>query len=303
MNKSKKPGSKQSKTSLIVHIFFILYSLACILPMFSVITASLTNDKQLALEGFRIFPKNLESIDFTAYAYLFENPKTYVDAYGVTIFITVVGTVLSVLVMSMMAYALARPQFRFKNFVSFFIFIPTLFSGGMVGSYIVNTRYLGLSDNIWVMILPGLVNVFHVFMIRTFFKELPDGLFDAAMIDGANEWKIYSTIALRLSKPVLATVAFLGALTRWNEWYNAMLYIRTESKYPLQYLLQRVMLNLEALKQAMAKAPGGGFAVSELPGESLRMALLVVCIGPIMCIFPFFQKYFAKGMTVGSVKG
>lgn len=299
---SKRKADKRNRTHIGIHIFFIVFALICILPMLSIITASLTSDADLVEYGFSILPRSLDSIDTSAYAYLFENPKEIINGYCVTIFITVVGTFLSVLVMSMMAYALARPQFMFRNFVAFFIFIPTLFSGGMASSYIINTKYLGLTDSIWVLILPGLVSVFHVFMIRTFFKGVPDGLFDAAQIDGANELKIYFRIALPLSKPVIATVAFLGALGRWNTWYNAMLYIRSSSKYPLQYLLQRIMLNLQELIENIEHIPGG-FEEFDIPGESLRMALLIVCIGPIMCFFPFFQKYFTKGMTVGGVKG
>ena len=296
--------NRRDKTSLGIHLFLILFSLICILPMLSVITASLTSDADLMEYGFQILPRSFDSIDFTSYAYLFENPEQIINGYKVTILITAVGTFFSVLFMSMIAYALSRPQFKLRNMLGFFIFIPTLFSGGLTASYIINTRYLHLTDNIWVLVLPGLIAPFHVFMIRTFFKSLPQSLFEAAQVDGAAEWKIFFTIAIPLSKPVLATVAFLGALGRWNEWYKAMLYIRTESKYPLQYLLQRVMLNLQALLDAMEEAPPIELiSIQDIPGESLRMALLIVCVGPLMCFFPFFQKYFTKGMTVGSVKG
>lgn len=294
-----KNNSKRQKTSKLIHIIFILWSIACVIPFMMVISASFTSSADLSFKGFSILPPK---IDLTAYAYLFKNPQQIINSYGITIFVTVVGTFLSVLLMSMTAYALARPRFKLKKILTAYIFFPTLFSGGMVASYIVNTQYLKLVDNILVLILPGLVNVFHVFMIRTFFQQLPDGLFDAAMIDGAGEWRIYLTIALRLSKPVLATVAFLGALSRWNSWYDAMLYIRSEEKYPLQYLLQRMMMNIQELIRNMEKVPSM-VTLSDVPGENLRMALLVVCIGPMMLVFPFFQKYFTKGMTVGAVKG
>lgn len=290
---------KKEKTPLLIHIIFILFSIACIVPLLLVIAASFTSTAELAKNGFRLLPSK---IDLTAYAYLFENPKIIIDGYIVTFFVTIVGTILGVIVMSLTAYALSRPRFLLKGIVTWYVYFPTLFSGGLTASYIVNTQYLHLTDSIWVLVLPGLINVFHVFMIRTFFKQLPEGLFDAAMIDGAGEWRIYFSIALSLSKPVLATVAFLGALTRWNEWYRAMLYIRTSEKYPLQYLLQRMMMNIQALLDAMENAPGM-VQFAELPGENLRMALLVVCIGPMMIFFPFFQKYFVKGMTVGAVKG
>lgn len=264
-----------------------------------VVSASFTSVTDLSFYGFSILPPKF---DVSAYQYLFKNPMIYVKAYGVTIFISIVGTFLSVLVMSMAGYALARPTFRLKRVVTWFLFFPTLFSGGLTSSYIINTQYLHLTDSIWSMILPGLINVFHIFIIRTFFQQLPDGLFEAAKIDGASEMGIFARIAVPLSKPVVATVSFLGVLSRWNEWYNAMLYIRTPDKYPLQYLLQRMMNNIKELLDAMEHSPMT-VITEQLPGENLRMALLVVCIGPIMLIFPFFQKYFTKGMTIGAVKG
>lgn len=289
----------EHRTPFLVHVFFICYALICIIPFMVVVSASFTSVTDLSKYGFSVLPPNF---DVSAYQYLFKNPKIYVDAYGVTIFISFVGTFLSVLIMSMVGYALSRNTFRLKKAVTWFLFFPTLFSGGLASSYIINTQYLHLTDSVWSMILPGLVSVFNVFIIRTFFQQLPDGLFEAAKIDGASEWGIYARIALPLSKPVLATVAFLGVLGRWNEWYNAMLYVRTPEKYPLQYLLQRMMNNINELLNAMEHAPMM-VITEQLPGENLRMALLVVCIGPVMLLFPFFQKYFTKGMTVGSVKG
>lgn len=294
-----KTRNRRENTNIGIHFFFCGIGIISIVPIIIVISASLTSVTDLAKYGFSIIPPK---VDTSAYSYLFANPSQILMSYGVTIFITFVGTFLSVLFMSMAAFSLSRPQFKLSGPLSFFIFFPTLFSGGLVSSYIINTRYLHLTDSIWSLILPGLVNAFHIFMIRTFFKELPGGLFEAAKIDGASEWKIYLKVALPLSKPVLATVAFLGALGRWNEWYNAMLYIRSSNKYPLQYLLQRMMLNIQELIANMSRIPSG-VNIQEIPGENLRMALLIVCIGPIMLLFPFFQKYFTKGMTVGSVKG
>lgn len=204
--------------------------------------------------------------------------------------------------MSMAAYCLARSNFRYKKVLTFFIFFPTLFSGGMVPSYIINTQYLHLTDTLAALILPTLINVFHIIMLRTFFKQLPESLFEAAKIDGASEYTIFFKIALSLSKPVIATVAFLSALNKWNEWYNAMLYIRNDNLVPLQYLLQRMMMNIQSILNTMQNMPVS-VNPSDLPGENLRMAMLVIAIGPMMLFFPFFQKYFVKGMTVGAVKG
>lgn len=299
--KDKKHSAvkKRNKTSIVIHLFFILFGVLCIVPFMIVVSASLSSETDLAINGFSVLPSK---VDFTAFKYLFKNPETIVNAYMVTIFITVVGTFLAVLFMAMAAYCLARSSFRYKGILTFFIFFPTLFSGGMVPSYIINTQYLHLTDSLAALILPSLINVFHIIMLRTFFKQLPEALYEAAVIDGASEYHIFFRIVLPLSKPVLATVAFLNALAKWNEWYNAMLYIRDDRLVPLQYMLQRMMMNLRALLDAMQNVPSS-VNIQDLPGENLRMAMLVVAIGPMLLVFPFFQKYFTRGMTVGAVKG
>lgn len=291
--------AEKTKTNIWVHIFFLVFGFICIIPFMIIISASLSGELDLAVNGFSVLPRK---VDLSAYAYLFRNPKTILDSYVVTIFITVVGTFLGVLFMSMAAYCLSRSTFRYKSLLTFFIFFPTLFSGGMVPSYIINTQYLHLTDTVAAMILPSLINVFHIIMLRTFFRQLPDALYEAATIDGANEYRIFFGIVLPLSKPVVATVAFLSALAKWNEWYNAMLYIRSEHLVPLQYMLQRMMMDLQALLDSMQYVPSM-VNIQDLPGENLRMAMLVVAIGPMLLVFPFFQKYFTKGMTVGAVKG
>ncbi|MBQ8232214.1 MAG: carbohydrate ABC transporter permease [Lachnospiraceae bacterium] len=299
MTVNKKHKRKAEKTSWLVHIFFILFGLVCLIPFITVISISLTNEIELANNGFSIFPGKA---DLTAYRYLLENPKIVIDAYKITIFITVVGTFLSTLLVSMAAYSLSRKRFILRKVLNWYLFIPTLFGGGLAASYVINTQYLHLNDNIWVLILPGLIGVFNVFMIRTFFQQLPESLFEATKMDGGSEYTVYFRIAMPLSKPVLATVAFLDALERWNSWYNAMLYIRNKELVPLQYLLQKMMREVSSILSEMDNMPSG-IDIKELPGENLRMAMLVVSIGPMMCFFPFFQKYFVKGMTVGSVKG
>lgn len=299
MLKGKQTEQQKEKTNIFVHIFFIIFGALCIIPFMIIISASLSGETDLAINGFSVLPRK---VDFTAYAYLFKNPKIILNSYVVTIIITVVGTFLGILFMSMAAYCLARSSFKYKKLLTFFIFFPTLFNGGLVPSYIINTQYLHLTNTLWALILPCLINVFHIIMLRTFFKQLPEALFEAAKIDGASEYRIFFRIVLPLSKPVIATVAFLSALIKWNEWYNAMLYIREDELVPLQYLLQRMMLNIRAILDAMQNAPAM-VNLQDLPGENLRMAMLVVAIGPMLLVFPFFQKYFTKGMTVGAVKG
>ncbi|SHK84565.1 putative aldouronate transport system permease protein [Anaerocolumna jejuensis DSM 15929] len=297
---SKHMEVKKEKTSLWIHAFFILFAAICIIPFIIVISASLSNEKDLIINGYSVLPR---TIDWTAYMYIFKNPSVIGNAYLVTLFITVAGTFLTVLFTAMMAYALSRPQFKLKKAMTFIIFFPTLFSGGLVPSYIINSQYLHLTDSLWALILPGITNVFYIIMVRTFFKQLPDGLFEAAKIDGANEYRIFFRIALSLSKPVLATVAFLTALGKWNEWYSAMLYIRNPDLYPLQYLLQSMMLKIQSVLKMMTTAPSMTGSMTSMPSETLRMAMVVVATGPMLIFFPFFQKYFTKGMTMGSIKG
>lgn len=294
-----KAKQNKEKTSIWVHCFFVLFGFICIIPFMIIVSASLSGEADLAINGFSVLPRK---VDFTSYAYLFKNPRIIVNAYAVTIFITVTGTFLGVLFMAMAAYCLARNNFKFTRLLTFYIFFPTLFSGGLVPSYIINTQYLHLTDRLAAIILPTLINVFHIIMLRTFFKQLPESLFEAAKMDGASEYHIFFRLALPLSKPVIATVAFLAALTKWNEWYNAMLYIRSDELVPLQYMMQRMMMNLRALLDAMLVAPSM-VNIQDMPGENLRMAMLVVAIGPMLMFFPFFQKYFTRGMTVGAVKG
>ena len=284
---------------LLFHVFLIICSLLFILPFVIIISASLTEDSVLAWEGFSLF---IPAFDTLAYRYLFANPRIIVNSYNVTIFITITGTFLGVLVMSMVAFCLSRAHPKIKRFMSFYIYFPALFSGGIVSSYIINTRYLNLKDSVWALILPNLINIYFVMMLRTFFRQIPDSIFESAKIDGASEYRLFFTMLLPLSTPVLATVAFLNALNKWNEWYNAMLYISVDQLMPLQYILQRMMMNLQVIRLAMEKVPMMVDAKS-IPGENLRMAMLVVSIGPMLVFFPFFQRYFARGMTVGSIKG
>ncbi len=290
---------KRNKENPLIHIFFILACLACLIPFLMLVSVSLSSEEDIMNYGYQMIPKR---IDLTAYEYILQNPAQVINAYKVTIFTSVVGTFISVLIMALTAYSLSKPAFTFRRVISFYIFFTMLFSGGLVPSYILNTHYLHLLDNIWVYILPSLVTGFYVFMMRTFFAGLPEALFESAKIDGAGEFRIFFQIAIPLSKPVLATVALFGLLARWNDWFTALLYIEDQELVSLQYLLQRIMQNIELIRQNQDMFAAMGESI-ELPNESLRMAMAIVCAGPILVVFPFFQKYFVKGLTVGSVKG
>lgn len=285
--------------SIVSHLLLFFAAVLCLIPFIVVISVSLTDEATLNEFGYMIIPKTF-SLD--AYRYIFLDPEPIIRSYGVTIASTVVGTFLAVVVMAFLAYPLSRPDFKWKSLVSFYVFFTMLFSGGLVPTYMLITQHLHLKDNFWVLVLPGLVTPFHVILFRTFFQQLPGELFDAAKIDGCGDVRMIFRIVLPLSKPVFATVALLGALTRWNDWYNCMLYINDENLVTLQYQLQRIMKNVELLKTQMTNMPVQ-MLQADVPTESVRMAMAVVVSGPMIMVFPFFQKYFAKGLTVGSVKG
>lgn len=296
-----KSRKVNKNTSIFVHIFFIVYGMACLIPFLIVVSASLTNEMDLVENGYSILPR---AIDFQAYQYLFAAPKTILNAYKVTFIVTISGTFISLVVVSMLAYGLARRVGTLMGKVlTYYIYLPCLFGGGLTASYIINSRYLHLTDNLLVLILPGCVGVFNVFMIRTFITQQPLSLFEAAKMDGASEFLIYYRIALPLAKPALATVGFNVALGNWNSWYNSMIYIRDDDKVTLQHLLQRMMMSLSDILRELKSGMGSAVTLADLPSENLRMAMLVVAIGPMMFLFPFFQKYFVKGMVVGAVKG
>lgn len=291
---------KKEKAGIGVHLFFIVFGLCCLVPFLMVVSASFSNDLDLFNYGYSVFPRK---VDLTAYKMLLEEPWILINAYKITIFVTLTATCLSMVVMSMAAYTLARKSgFRMGKILTYYLYFPCLFSGGLVPSYIINTQYLHLTDKLAVLILPGLVGAFNIFMIRTFIQQQPISLIEAAKIDGASEFFVYLKVAIPLAKPVLATVAFNTALANWNQWYSSMIYIRTAEKVTLQHLLQRMMMNYQAILKQIEKGVGN-VSLDQIPGESMRMAMLVIAIGPMMCFFPFFQKYFVKGMVVGAVKG
>ncbi|MFW6213613.1 MAG: carbohydrate ABC transporter permease, partial [Spirochaetota bacterium] len=226
------------------------------------------------------------------------------QSYKVSLFVSLFGTAVSVFVMLLAAYPLSRTRFRYRGVVMFIIFFTMLFSGGLVPTYILITRYLRLGNTIWVLIIPGLVNAWTIIIMRSFCQKIPESIFESAKIDGANEMTIFLRLVIPLSKPLIATMALLGVLSRWNDWFTALLYIRDESLFPLQYLLQRIMRELRFLADLTNQQMTINVAdIVRIPTESMRMAMAVVAAGPMLLIFPFFQRYFVKGMTVGSIKG
>lgn len=284
---------------LILNIFFVILSLTYIIPFLLLISISLSSDQSIREFGYTVFPK---AITFDAYKMIFKSPETIVNAYEVTIIFSLITMVLSVMVMTMVAYPLSRKNCVFRKPLSYFIFFTMIFSGGMIPSYIINTKYLHLNDTMWIYILPALVNAWNIIVIRTFFQGLPEGLVEAAKIDGAGEAYTFVKIILPLSKPVIATMCFLTLLAKWNDWNTSLIYIRNERLYSLQYMLQRILREVEFVKNSVSRGDSL-LDSSNLPTEGVRYAMALVAAGPMLIAFPFFQKYFAQGLTVGAIKG
>jgi putative aldouronate transport system permease protein len=298
---SGKGKAKSRNHKYIIHLFFSIASIVFfIFPFYMMIATSLTDENVLTKQGYQLFP---EQLSFEAYRYVFANPKEIYYAYATTIGQSLIGTLLSVTIMALCSYAMSRSDFIFRKPLSLYIIFTMIFSGGLVPTYILNASYLHLRDNLLIyLVSPYLCNVFYMIVLRTYFRDLPVALIESAKIDGAGELKIFSRIIVPLSKPVLATISLFVLLDRWNEWYTSLLYINNSKYYTVQYLLQRVLLELDFLRNLTLEAPIGSDNIN-IPSESMRYAMAVVVAGPMLIVFPFFQKYFVKGLTVGAVKG
>mgnify|MGYP004597260319 FL=1 len=295
----KMNGKRKIKVSQIVlNIILILMCAMTLYPLLLCLGVSFSEEQDVLKYGYAMIPRHFS---LAAYKYVFANPKSIIDAYTVTIIFSVAGTLGMLIFNSMMAYPLSRQKYRFRNGLNFYFYFTCLFGGGLVPTYLLYTRYLHLSDTIWVYIIPGLVSAWNIFYIRASFQALPEEIIESAVLDGASEWRILVTFMIPLSKPVLATLALQTFLGKWNDWYTSMLYINDKMNLiSLQYLLQRIMLNAKLLQD---NNTSGLIDVSLIPGETANMAMMFVVTGPALIVFPFFQKYFVKGMVIGSVKG
>ena len=286
----------------VLAFILLLYTLFCAIPVLLVFVAAFTDEKYIVQNGFSLFPKVLSTSGFTT---VMRYGKQLAVSYGITIFVTVAGTFLGLLIMSMFAYSISRKDFRLSRFLAIYLLIPMLFNGGQLSGYIVFTSYYHLKDSLWLLILPLCTSTMNVIILRTYIaNSIPDELMEAAKIDGAGEYRTFFQICLPLMKPSLAAVGFMMATAYWNDWQNALLYITSDNKKPLQLLLINIQKSIEFLLNnnnvpAAARAAMGG----TIPQYSATMATVVVVIAPIMVVYPFFQKYFIKGLTVGSVKG
>lgn len=285
--------------NMISYSFLTVFSICCLLPFLLIVSGSLTSERFISENGYSLIPGEFS---LKAYEVVFAVPESILRAYGVTIFITAVGTILGLFMSAMTAYVLQRREFKYRNVFAFYFYFTSLFSGGLVPWYILMVRYMGMKNNILALIVPSLLNVIYIVIIRSFISTIPDSISESARIDGAGDFTIFVRLVLPLSKPVLATIGLFTALNYWNEWFNAMLFIDKNNMMPLQYYLYKMLSQMTMIRSLLSKVPQLAATVKP-PEESFKMAMTVVTIGPILLLYPYLQKYFIKGIMIGAVKG
>ena len=290
-------------TNVLFNALFLILALTCFLPIIFIFIISITKEEVIRSQGYQIFV-TAETIATDAYEYLWGQRNTILNGLWISILVTTVGTVLGVALTALLGYVLSRTEHKLNNFLTVMVFVPMVFGGGLASSYVVNTQMLGLKNTLWALILPLLVSSFNVTIARTFFRTtVPDSIIESAKIDGASQWRVFFQIVLPISKPVFATLALFLAFGYWNDWYQSLLYIGKDELESLQAILISMQNNLAYL----TKNPTAAMSIADLknamPEESVRMAIAFIVAVPIACIYPFFQKYFISGLTVGAVKG
>ncbi len=292
---------RESKTwRWVARIFLMLLSLAALLPFILLFISSISSENSIIRQGYSFFPSEF-SLD--AYRFLYNHIEQLLRAYGITILVTAVGTVAGLLMTAMIAYSLSRRDLPLQRLFNFIVLFTILFNGGLVPTYWVYTRYMGIKNTLWAYILPSLlVNGFQILLMKSFFiTTIPEEILDAAKIDGAGEIRIFTSIVLPMSTPVLATMGLLKAIAYWNDWFNGMIYITEPKLYSIQNLLNRMLRDIQFIVQSADIA--SRVDIGKMPSMSIRMAIAVIGVIPIIIIYPFFQKYFVKGITLGAIKG
>jgi putative aldouronate transport system permease protein len=288
-------------SSLFIHLFFVLLTLSMLIPLALIIIVSLSDEQSILHHGFRVIPDQFST---AAYHYFLKTPDTLLHAYGVTIVVSVIGTILSLILTSTMGYTLSRKDYGLQRLTSFYVFFTMLFNGGLVPFYILMTRGLHLKDSLWAMIVPGLLSPFYVLIMKGFMAKIPYEIIESAKVEGAREWRIYAQLILPLSKPALATLGLFIMFNFWNEWFNALLFIDNQNLVPLQLLLVRTMNSLDFITSRPEFASAMvSFDMSKFPSTSAKFAIAIMSAGPMLLVFPFFQRFFIKGLTVGAIKG
>ncbi|GHU00115.1 ABC transporter permease [Spirochaetia bacterium] len=289
-------------TNVIFHIVLFVYAVTCILPVLLVVAISMTEEHSIADFGYRFIPK---VVSLEGYVYIFQKAAILLNGLKNSIMVVVVGTVVAILLQTSMGYVLSRREFKLHKLYTYIVFLPMLFGGGMIASYFINTQFLHLNNTFWALVLPGAVGGFNIIICRTFFQSnITDAVSDSARVDGAGEFTIYFKLILPLALPVVATIGLFACFAYWNDWFTGLLYLSDMNKYTLQLILQKILNDINLLNRMMDKMPDASTieALLKLPREGTRMAIVLLITLPIVCAYPFFQRYFVSGLTIGSVK-
>ena len=293
---------RKDKSQIIINVLTYLlvtvFCFVCIMPFWMIIASSFATEESIRRSGFTLWPS-----DFSTFSYelLFRSPDQMIGAYAVTIGLTLVGTLIGLFIVSMTGYALQRRDFPYRNGIMFYIYFTSLFSAGLVPFYLLMVQLLNLRDSYFAILLPLLMSPWLIVLMKNFVKAIPHEITESGKIDGAGDFKIFYALILPNLKPALATIGLFLALSYWNEWYYSSLFLTTKVEYrPLQYHLYNVINKVASLKNSVA---GSNVVITDLPGETLKMATAVIATGPIILLYPFVQKYFVAGLTVGAVKG
>ena len=298
-NKKRRISSDELAVNILGIVLIGIFALICVIPFYLIIIASFTAETSLIRDGYPLLP-NLSSFSTESYALSLKNPVAILRSYGVTIGVTALGTFLAVMLATMTGYVLSRKDFPWRNGFAFFYFFTTLFNGGLVPWYLLCVRYLNFKNSFSGLLVPLMFSVWNMIIAKSFMSGLPMEISESAKMDGANDFVIFTRLILPLSKPLLATLSLFSALAYWNDWYNCMLYITDENMFTLQYYLQRILGSAEAMRIVAEKS---GIALPSIPIESMKMSMTVIATGPIVLLYPFVQRYFVKGLTIGAVKG
>ncbi|WP_127496853.1 carbohydrate ABC transporter permease [Paenibacillus glycanilyticus] len=285
---------------IVINLYFLIVCLLIAMPFVLVIAISLSSENSLHQFGYQFLPKEWS---LEAYRIVFEKPEPLLRGYGVTIAITVIGTVLSLFMTALMAYPISRSDFRYQRPLTFYVFFTMLFNGGLIPFYILMTQYLHLKNTLAALIIPAVMSPFNIMIMKGFLDKISREIIESAKVDGAKEYRIFFIIILPLSTPALATLGLFIAFGYWNEWFNALLFIDNDKYVPLQLLLVRILSQAEFLANSPMAEVADKLKFAQFPTLTVRMAMAIVASGPMLVIFPFFQKYFVKGLTVGSLKG
>lgn len=300
MTRAKELNMIKKSTNNVLNVILFLFALLCILPVILVVIISFSSQQSIYDVGFTFFPKEWST---EAYEFFGKLGDQIYRSYGVTLFMAIVGTLTSLFITSTFAYVISRPEYPYKKLFTFLLVFTMIFNGGTVPTYMINTQVLGLNNSLWALVLPMCFNSFYVIILRTFYRSIPNELLEAARIDGASQLRTFWSIMLPLSKPGLATIGMFTLIDYWNDWFLGMLYIVDRKKFPIQTLLQSIQNSMTALTESSMNALEYQELAKNPPTDNGQMALTVIVMVPILCAYPFFQKYYVKGLTVGGVKG